>query len=70
MLPPNFSMMAASTHFHHPEASEAHSRESLSRNRRLPACYRSGEVYNLAKEDEEEGREDDDEEGDIDEEEE
>ena len=37
------------------EASEAHSRASLSRNRRLPARYRSGEVYNLAEEDEEEG---------------
>ena len=34
------------------EASEAHSRASLSR---LPARYRSGEVYNLAEEDEEEG---------------
>ena len=37
------------------EASEAHSRASLSRNRRLPARYRSGKVYNLAEEDEEEG---------------
>ena len=37
------------------EASEAHSRASLSRNRRLPARYRSGGVYNLTEEDEEEG---------------
>ena len=40
------------------EASEAYNRASLSRNRRLPACYRSDEVYNATGEDEDEDEED------------
>ena len=53
------------------QTSEAHIRAPLSRNRRLPARYRSDEVCNVAEEDEEEEEEDiDEEEEDIDEEEE
>ena len=40
------------------EASEAYNRASLSRNRRLPACYRSDKVYNTTGEEEDEDEED------------
>ena len=51
------------------EASEAYSRASLSRNRRLPARCRSGEVWGNEDDDEGEGEGEEEEEG-IDEEEE